>query len=63
MVRTQSNITKVSRARPETTSARTTIPAHIVAQLELVVGDTLKWKLDKKTDGTWIATFSKEAHK
>lgn len=60
MVRTPNNITKVSRARPETTSARTTIPAHIVTQLGLDMGDELKWELDK-IDGVWVAVFRKEA--
>ena len=63
MVRTPNNITKVSRARPETTSARTTIPAHIVTQLGLDMGDALKWELDKTKDGVWVAVFRKEAHK
>ncbi|MDE0267396.1 MAG: hypothetical protein OXK17_10385 [Thaumarchaeota archaeon] len=58
MVRTPSNQTKVSRAKPETTSVRTTIPAHIAAKLDLNVGDDLDWDIDK-INGKWVAIFSK----
>lgn len=58
MGRTPSNHTKVSKAKPETTSVRTTIPAYIAAKLRLGAGDDLTWDIDK-IDGQWVATLSK----
>lgn len=59
MARTPSSLTKVTRAKPETTSVRTTIPVHVANKLNVDAGDTLRWDIDKKDD-TWIAVFSKE---
>lgn len=48
----------MAKAKPETTSVRTTIPAHIADKLGLDAGDTLDWDLDK-IDGVWVAVFRK----
>ena len=60
MGRLASRQTKVTKAKPETTSVRTTIPAHIVDKLGLDAGDTLDWDIDK-IDGRWVAVLSKDA--
>ena len=58
MVKIGSNQSKVSAARPESISVRTTIPTFIAKKMGLDVGNTLEWDLDK-TDGEWIATIRK----
>ena len=60
MGRLASRQTKVAKAKPETTSVRTTIPAHVADKLGLDAGDTLDWDIDK-IDGRWVAVLSKEA--
>ena len=59
MARMDSDRSKVSAARPESISIRTTIPAFIAKQMRLKVGDILEWELDK-TDNIWIATIRKK---
>ena len=58
MPRIAGNQTRVSIARPETVSIRTTIPAFIANQMGLKVGDALNWELDKEGD-LWVAKFSR----
>lgn len=59
MGRPASNVTKVARAKPETTSIRTTIPSHIADRLGLDVGDEIYWDIDK-IDDKWVATISRK---
>ena len=59
MARMDSNQSKVSAARPESISMRTTIPAFIAKQMRLNVGDILQWDLDK-TNNIWITTIRKK---
>lgn len=40
--------TKVSLARPDSTSLRTTIPEGIAQLIDLKAGDEITWKLDIK---------------
>ena len=58
MGRMRSNETKVAAARSASISMRTTIPAHVVSQLKIEVGDTLKWEIDK-VEEEWIAKLTK----
>ena len=58
MGRMRSDETKASAARSASISMRTTIPAHVVSQLKIEVGDTLKWEIDK-VEGQWIAKLTK----
>ena len=60
MGRMKTDETKVASARSASISMRTTIPEHIVSQLNIEVGDTLKWDMDKVDDKTWIATIRKK---
>ena len=49
---------RISAARTGHISVRTTIPMHIANKMELLVGSTIEWDLDK-VDGSWIATIRK----
>ena len=59
MARMNASESKVSAARPESISLRTTIPAFIAKQMKLSVGDTLDWVLDKN-NGNWFVTVQKK---
>ena len=59
MARMDSSRSKVSAARPESISMRTTIPTFIAKQMRLKVGDILEWELDK-TNNIWITTIRKK---
>ena len=59
MARMASNQSKVSRAKPDSISVRTTIPSFIAKQMNLEIGDVLDWKLDK-VKSRWIVTVEKE---
>lgn len=58
MGRPAENHSRVTRARPETVSVRTTIPAHVARKLKLEAGDTLEWDLDKE-GAVWFARIAK----
>jgi len=58
MSRLETNQSRVTRAKPDTISVRTTIPSNIAKKLGLADGDTLEWDTDKQ-NGTWIATAVK----
>ena len=58
MARMNSNQSKVAAARPESISMRTTIPTFLAKKMNLDVGDTLNWDLDK-IDGEWVMTIRK----
>lgn len=60
MGRIADNRSKVTLARPNTASVRSTIPEHVARQLGLGAGDTLVWELDKDADG-WLVTVRKAA--
>lgn len=59
MPRMNSNQSKVSKAKSDSISVRTTIPVFIAKQMELEIGDVLDWKLDK-IQNKWIVTLQKE---
>lgn len=50
---------KVSKARPETISLRTTIPSPVAEMMGLKDGDTLLWNVEPKGDKV-VVTVSKE---
>ncbi len=49
--------TKVTVARPNTNSLRTTIPEGVAKVIGLKAGDTLKWKIEVK-EGRMIVLVS-----
>ncbi|MCY4491810.1 MAG: hypothetical protein OXC46_10210 [Thaumarchaeota archaeon] len=58
MARMNSSQSKVAAARPESISMRTTIPTFLAKKMNLDIGDTLNWDLDK-IDGEWVMTIRK----
>jgi hypothetical protein len=53
-------ITKVSSARPNSPSLRTTIPEGIAKMIELNAGDSLVWKITIKTNNVEIKVSKKD---
>ena len=58
MGRLATNHSRVTQAKPDTISVRTTIPSNIAKKLSLTDGDTLEWDTDKNGN-TWIAIAKK----
>ena len=58
MSRLATNHSRVTQAKPDTISVRTTIPSNIAKKLNIENGDTLEWDTDKNGN-TWIATAKK----
>ena len=58
MARMAENQTKVTSAKPETISVRTTIPNFVAKTVGIRSGDTLDWSIDKKGK-TWEITIKK----
>lgn len=56
MTRMVGDKSRVSAAKSGHISVRTTIPAHIARKMELRVGSTVEWDLDK-VNGQWVATI------
>ena len=54
-----SNRSKVSAARPESISIRTTMPVFIAKQMDLSVGNVLDWKIGK-IDNIWMVTITRK---
>lgn len=54
------NESALSLAVSKSRSLRTTVPLHIVEQMELGEGDVVLWKLDKMKSGEWVATVKKK---
>ncbi len=59
MGRLATNQSRVSKAKPDTISVRTTIPSNIAKKLNLTDGDTIEWDTDKHGK-TWMATIVKK---
>ena len=59
MARLGVNESALSLAVSKSRSLRTTVPLHIVDQMELSEGDVVVWRLDK-VGGSWIATVKKK---
>jgi hypothetical protein len=53
-------ITKVTTARPNSPSLRTTIPEGIAKMIELNAGDELLWKITIKTNNLEIKVSKKD---
>lgn len=57
-MRIATNQSKIAKAKPDTISVRTTIPANIAKKLRLNVGDVVEWDTDK-SGNVWFATVKK----
>jgi hypothetical protein len=53
-------ITKVTPARPNSPSLRTTIPEGVAKMIELKSGDSLVWKITIKTNNLEIKVSKQE---
>ena len=51
MGRNKGDRTKLSSAKTETDSLRTTVPSSIVRQMKLNVGDQLEWQIESLNPG------------
>ena len=60
MPRLENNETVLSLAVSHSNSLRTTVPIHITRKLGLEEKTHIVWDIDKKSDGTWIATIEKK---
>ncbi len=59
MARLGVNESALSLAVSKSRSLRTTVPMHIVEQMDLSEGDVIIWKLDK-IKNMWLATVRKK---
>jgi hypothetical protein len=57
---TRGHITKLSKATSRSESLRTTVPAGIVRDLDLELGDQIRWVLQAEDDGTLVVRVEKE---
>lgn len=57
---TKGHVTKLARATSISGSLRTTVPSGVVRDLDLGVGDHLRWVILPKEDGTLVVEVKKE---
>jgi hypothetical protein len=53
-------MTKLAKATSQSESLRTTVPAGVVRDLDLQLGDRLRWIVVAGSDGTLVARVEKE---
>ena len=54
------HLTKLARATSKSESLRTTVPAGVVKDLDLSLGDQLRWVVEATDDGTLVILVTKE---
>lgn len=57
---TRGHLTRLAKATSKSESLRTTVPAGVVRDLDLQLGDRLRWVILAETDGTLVARVEKE---
>ena len=57
---TRGHLTRLAKATSRSESLRTTVPAGVVRDLDLQLGDRLRWVVMPDTDGTLVARVEKE---
>ena len=57
---TRGHVTRLAKATSKSESLRTTVPAGVVRDLDLELGDSLRWVILPQTDGTLVARVEKE---
>jgi len=57
---TRGHFTRLAKATSKSESLRTTVPAGVVRDLDLQLGDRLRWVIQPQTDGTLVARVEKE---
>ena len=53
-------MTRLARATSRSESLRTTVPSGVVRDLDLELGDQLRWVVVARGDGTLVARVEKE---
>ncbi len=57
---TRGHITRLAKATSRSESLRTTVPSGVVRDLDLELGDQLRWVVVARGDGTLVARVEKE---
>jgi hypothetical protein len=57
---TRGHLTRLAKATSTSESLRTTVPAGVVRDLDLQLGDRLRWVILAEKDGTLVARVEKE---
>ncbi|UCC92768.1 MAG: AbrB family transcriptional regulator [Thermoplasmata archaeon] len=57
---TRGHLTRLAKATSKSESLRTTVPAGVVRDLDLNLGDRLRWVIHAQEDGTLVARVKKE---
>jgi hypothetical protein len=57
---TRGHTTRLAKATSRSESLRTTVPSGVVRDLDLQLGDQLRWVVVARRDGTLVARVEKE---
>ncbi len=57
---TRGHVTNLAKATSKSESLRTTVPSGVVRDLDLQLGDRLRWVVEARGDGTLVARVEKE---
>ncbi|NOQ53375.1 MAG: AbrB family transcriptional regulator [Thermoplasmata archaeon] len=57
---TRGHVTRLVRATSTSESLRTTVPSGVVRDLDLGLGDTLRWEIRANEDGILVVMVMKE---
>ncbi len=57
---TRGHLTRLAKATSKSESLRTTVPAGVVRDLDLQLGDRIRWVILAQEDGTLVARVEKD---
>jgi hypothetical protein len=57
---TRGHLTRLAKATSKSESLRTTVPAGVVRDLDLQLGDRLRWVILAQEDGSLVARVKRE---
>lgn len=57
---TRGHVTRLAKATSKSESLRTTVPAGVVRDLDLELGDQIRWVILAEDDGSLVARVEKE---
>jgi hypothetical protein len=57
---TRGHVTRLARATTRSGSLRTTVPSGVVKDLDLELGDRLRWVVRARDDGTLVVEVEKD---
>ena len=57
---TRGHVTRLAKATSKSGSLRTTVPSGVVRDLDLELGDQLRWVVEAGNEGTLVARVEKE---